>query len=490
MGTDQVTIVQLSGTTKAYSVTTVIQHPLPQHADPAEQDALQRQSLRELVDSQRFRADTILATLPAHKAVLRNLSLPFKDPRRIRQTLKGVLEEHMPFEPEDVVADFQPLPPQNSGDTPLLVAAIPQEVIASHLGLLQDIGLEPTIIDLDVFALANAALLGSSHLGNNAVLIDHNPTRTLMTVLHRGMPVFARSLTRVLPPTDVSPESQANHLGKHLQHTLYACENVLRQPYDADILLLSGEDRHHLGRLAAALETELEVHAEVWQPTSEHHKPGKTQAIPEDLSQCAVAFGAAIRGLHRQAVGVNLRREHFELHRDIQELRGRLIGLGIMLVLVAGLGLFSLFLNTRFKTQRHTQLRQEIGRIFRDTLPSTRMVQPTDQMREKIRDIEERLRAFGGVTGAQLSGLQILREVSTQVPSSITVDIDTLTITTDTTDLSGTTDSYDNVVKLKDALEASSFFTTVKITNTKTDVKNKVAFKLTITTTRTPEDTP
>jgi general secretion pathway protein L len=488
MGTEKVTIVQLSGTTKAYSVTTVIQHPLPRHADPAEQDALQRQSLRELVDGQRFRADTILATLPAHKAVLRNLSLPFKDPRRIRQTLKGVLEEHMPFEPEDVVADFQPLPPQNSGDTPLLVAAIPQEVIASHLGLLQDIGLEPTIIDLDVFALANAALLGSSHLEHNAVLIDCNPARTLMTVLHRGMPVFARSLTQGLAPTDVSPESQANHLGKHLQHTLYACENVLQQPYDPDILLLSGEDRHHLGRLAAALETELEVRAEVWQPTSEHCR--KAQAIPEDLSQCAVAFGAAIRGLHRQAVGVNLRREHFELHRDIQELRGRLIGLGIMMVLVAGLGLFSLFLNTRFKTQRYTQLRQEIGRIFRDTLPSTRMVQPTDQMREKIRDIEERLRAFGGVTGAQLSGLQILREVSTRVPSSIIVDVDTLTITTDTTDLNGTTDSYDNVVKLKDALEASPFFTTVKITNTKTDVKNKVAFKLTITTARTPENTP
>jgi Tfp pilus assembly protein PilN len=78
--------------------------------------------------------------------------------------------------------------------------------------------------------------------------------------------------------------------------------------------------------------------------------------------------------------------------------------------------------------------------------------------------------------------VQILREISARVPASITVNVDNLTITMDTTDLSGTTTSYDDVVKLKDALEASPYFTTVKINNTKADVDNKIAFKLTITT--------
>src|SRR5262249_49236812 len=150
------------------------------------------------------------------------------------------------------------------------------------------------------------------------------------------------------------------------------------------------------------------------------------------------AFGAAARGLHRQAVGVNFRRERFELHRDIQELRGRLIGLGIMLVLVAGLGLCSLYLNNRSKAQRYEQLRAEIGRVFAETFPNVRAVQPTAQMRDKLREFEERLRAFGGVTGAQLSGLQILREVSDHIPAAVTVNVDNLTITTDTIDLSGT----------------------------------------------------
>lgn len=487
IGAESLTLVQLSGTSKAYSVTAALQYPLAQHPDPAEQEALRRQELQELIEAQRLRAaDTVLVTLPTQKAVLRNLVFPFTDPRRIRQVLKGALEEHMPFDPEDVVADFQPISARHTRETPLLVGAVPQELVETQLNRFQEVGLEPTILDLDVFALANATLLGAPSLGNHAVCIDLNPTRTLITMLYRGTAVFARSLARGLPSPDVPLDDVANRLGKQIQHTLYACENTLKQSYEPDMVLLSGSDGNQIGRLAAALEAELDLRTEVWHIASEHYKPGKPPLPPGEQASYAVAFGAALRGLHRQAVGLNLRQERFALHRDIQELRGRLIGLGVILILVAGLGLFSLYLNNRFKSQRYTKLNQEIARVFRKTLPDTRMVQPTFQMQGKIREIEERLRAFGGVTGAQLSGLQILREISARIPASITVNIDTLTITTNTTDLSGTTTSYPDVDRLKEALEASPFFSTVKITNTKTDVANKIAFKLAITTVKNP----
>src|SRR3989449_9657438 len=182
----------------------------------------------------------------------------------------------------------------------------------------------------------------------------------------------------------------------------------------------------------------------------------------------------ALGGLHRRACGVNLRRERFALHKDLEELRSRFIVLGILAVGVIGLGLASLYLNTSYKAQRYAQLQDEITHVFRTTLPEARMVQPIEQLRQKIRELEERLKAFGGMTGAQLSGLQILHEISARTPPSVTLNVDTLAITTGTTDLGGTTESYDDVVKLKTALEASPFFSTVKINNTKTDVGNKI----------------
>jgi Tfp pilus assembly PilM family ATPase len=90
------------------------------------------------VQAHHLQADTIVTKLPAHGAILRNLNSPFKDPRSIRPTIKYELEDHMPFDPEDVVVDFQMLPPQATGSTRLFVAAFPQQEMADHLALFQE----------------------------------------------------------------------------------------------------------------------------------------------------------------------------------------------------------------------------------------------------------------------------------------------------------------------------------------------------------------
>ena len=106
LDTTSITLVRLTGSMKSYDVTLAMHHALPQHDEPQEQAALRRQALHELLDPLRLHGDTILVALPAHDAVLRNLTFPFKDPRRIYQTLKFSLDEHMPFEPEEVDGRF------------------------------------------------------------------------------------------------------------------------------------------------------------------------------------------------------------------------------------------------------------------------------------------------------------------------------------------------------------------------------------------------
>lgn len=484
---EHLTVVQLTGTSKASSLTAAVQQPLRPAAEPAEQAEVQIQALQELVQTHQLRSDTVVTVLSAHRAVLRNLTVPFKDPRRIRQILKGALEDHIPFEPENIVADFLPLPSQQAGETSLLTAAIPQRTIAEHLSIMQAAGLEPAIVDLDVFALANAALFGAVTPGGTAVLVDLNPSRTLMTMLHQDIPVFARSMPHISPTDDTSVDAMTDRLEKQLQHTRYACEHALQQPYEPEMLLLSGSWGTQLGRLATALQEATDLPTRLWQFGHGVPRSDSVHLSPTEQASYAVACGAAFRGLHRPAVGINFRRDNFALYGNLQEMRGRLIGLGVMLAIVAGLGLGNLYLNSRIKRQQYAQLQENIAQVFRETLPDARAVQPLFQMRERIGEFEERLQAFGGVTGVQLSGLQILQEISARVPESITLEVDSLTITTATTDLSGTTASYDNVVKLQESLEASPFFPSVKITNTRTQ-DDKVAFKLTITTTTTQDN--
>ena len=85
----------------------------------------------------------------------------------------------MPFDLDEDVVKYFSDPPQTTGVTRLLVAALPQQEMATHLALFQEAELEPAMVDLDVFALANAAVFGSAFLPSHAVLIDHAVERTL-----------------------------------------------------------------------------------------------------------------------------------------------------------------------------------------------------------------------------------------------------------------------------------------------------------------------
>src|SRR5262249_59888624 len=119
LNTASIPQVRLAGSIKSYDFTLATQHPLPQHDEPQEQAALQRQALHTLLDPLRLHGDSILVALPAHNAVLRNLTFPFKESRRVYQVLKNSLDEHMPYEPEEVVADFHPLPSESKSEAQL-----------------------------------------------------------------------------------------------------------------------------------------------------------------------------------------------------------------------------------------------------------------------------------------------------------------------------------------------------------------------------------
>lgn len=481
LGPQSLTFVQLSGTTKSYEVIATGDLLLPRHEDPDEQQLQCEHALRELVETQGLRSDTIVVTLPATQAALRNVTVPFTDPRRIRKIIKYTLDEYIPFEPDEIVADFQMLPATAPATTPLLAAAMQQDVVSDALSLCQVAGLEPTTIDLDVFALANAAVFGTSALPTHTLLLDVQPTRTLLTLLQNAIPVYARSLTYGWLPQDVPPESYAARLSQQVQHTIYAYDNATDSSYEAEAILLSGMPLEELGALATALQDHLQSPVSSWHlSTNTCTQIGSSAFSTEEQPRYAVAFGAATRGLYRQAAGINLRREQFALHRNVEEFRGHLIALGCLILLVLGLGLGKLYFGNQIKVQSHAHLQQEITKIFQTTLPGTPMKQPTFQLREKVTAMQNRLRAFGGLDGAQLSVLQTLREISAQIPSSITLNVDALTMTPATVDMSGTTTSYDDVVKLKDALESSPAIATVKINTTKATTTNYVTFQLTI----------
>ena len=487
---NHIAMIRLQGHTKSYDVTLALRQSLPAHDDAEQQAVLRRESVQRLVEDHGLRGDNVLVSLPAHRAILRNLALPFRDVRRIRQTIGFALDEHVPFEPEDVVVDFRRLPVQPTPQqTQVLAAAMPKRVIADSLALLTDAGLEPGVLDLDVFGVADAAVLGSSGLPGKTVVLHAGADRSLLTLMHDGAPVFARSLAQG-PRAEDGELPDAERLVRQLQHTLYACEDTLRQAYEPDLLLLSGPCREQLPALAAGMEESTGIPSRVWQLQAPGYQPSGGPVEGHHPTAHDVALGSALRGLHRQLRGFNLRRGEFAPHSNLRELRGKLVALGVMACAVGALGLGNLYLQNHFKAQRLDRVQNGIASVFSEILPGARMVQPLAQAQERMRDLERRVRAFGGLAGSQLSTLQILRELSARVPASLRLEVDNLAINGDSVEMSASAASYDNVVSLQNALAASPLLADVTINNTRQGSNNTVQFRLSLRAPNGLEGTP
>jgi Tfp pilus assembly protein PilN len=115
-------------------------------------------------------------------------------------------------------------------------------------------------------------------------------------------------------------------------------------------------------------------------------------------------------------------------------------------------------------------LDQNIKEVFRKTFPeATRIVDPVQQMRVKIKEMKKSTRP--GVRGQGV--LQILKEISQRVPKSLDMHVTRLVVDPETVRMSGDTDTFNAVDTIKNRLEPSAHFSAVTITSANRDRTGK-----------------
>jgi type IV pilus assembly protein PilM len=105
-------------------------------------------------------------------------------------------EQHVPFDMENVELDFQILDPEGDGlqMTVLLVAA-KRDLVENKIALLNEVGLQPAIIDVDAFALHNAFEINYPDAMSGVVgLVNIGHEMTNINILEEGIPVLTRDL--------------------------------------------------------------------------------------------------------------------------------------------------------------------------------------------------------------------------------------------------------------------------------------------------------
>ena len=126
--------------------------------------------------------DLILSALPGELVVKRMLSLPFKDQRRLTQTVPFALEEHLPVGVDESVVAFTRVG-QEDDKTLVMAAMVRKDDLRRHLELLARAGINPTTVTLSALALAALLARVRNGQGGAHLLVDLDQGSTSMVLL-------------------------------------------------------------------------------------------------------------------------------------------------------------------------------------------------------------------------------------------------------------------------------------------------------------------
>jgi Tfp pilus assembly PilM family ATPase len=203
-------LVVLDGSPKRHRITAFHTGEFPRGGDDplAEAAAVLKAAAKQC----NVPTDNVAIAVDTGLAAFRTLKMPDLDESKIEAVLKFEVESELPqWNIDDVVIDFQKIA-SGSGETSLLVSAVPKTDIAREIEVATRAGVEPLEAELEATAMINAALAAEiCHVDDAQVLVHVGEVSTAVVVMDgarvRSMrAVHIGALSR--EPAQAAPEEE------------------------------------------------------------------------------------------------------------------------------------------------------------------------------------------------------------------------------------------------------------------------------------------
>jgi type IV pilus assembly protein PilM len=124
--------------------------------------------------------------------------MPLPD-QELKQAIRYEADKYIPFEVDEVILDCQRIEEPMPGEQMRVVlVAVKKTMIEEHVAMLDRLGLQPAVIDVDVFALGNAFEARNTRLGVNDEevrgLVDIGASKTNINIMRGNTCSFTREI--------------------------------------------------------------------------------------------------------------------------------------------------------------------------------------------------------------------------------------------------------------------------------------------------------
>ena len=413
-----------------------------------------------------------IASFPSYQISYRNIQVPFKNRKKIRQVLPFELETTLPFNVEDLVIDFNSLTSNDNAD--LIVAAVEKAGIQLYLNKLKSFNVNPKIITVGGSATA-LCLAELADTPDNFLFVDTGNEKCAVFIVRSRQVYYIRSFR--LNSIDTS---KIESLCLNIKQAISTFEEIFHLDFQADVIITTGNSIGETG-FEQEMESILGIsvkRTDLVAGTSVQIKnhPGNSWK-PERMDNAFALSLVELKGLN----SLNFNKDHFSLKKYWEENKKALVITGFLAGVVLATSFSNVMVNTYLMDKKLSSIEHKITDLFKTTFPDVKnIVDPLHQMRVGIQKAQKSS-LFQEETHRDIRAIDILYEISRLIPEEIDVEVTKFVFGFENLMLTGNTDTFNSVNKIKSKLEQADFFKKVIISSANIDkAENRVRFKLQI----------
>jgi type IV pilus assembly protein PilM len=154
------------------------------------------EAIKQLFADAGIKPKNVVTAVGGRDVIIKKIPMDRMKEHEARELIRWEAEQHVPFDMDNVELDFQILDPEGDGlQMAVLLVAAKRELIETKMSLLSDIGVAPSVIDVDAFALHNAFEVNYPDAMKGIVgLVNIGHEITNVNILEEGVPVLTRDL--------------------------------------------------------------------------------------------------------------------------------------------------------------------------------------------------------------------------------------------------------------------------------------------------------
>jgi type IV pilus assembly protein PilM len=198
IGSHSVKVCQLKRTDKAYSIVNLGSAVLPEGAvddGAVNEPEVVASVISELFKNLKIKKKKVGISISGYSVIVKKVNLAVMKDNEMEEHIMTEAEQYIPFDIEDVYIDFQDLKTNKDGyeRTDVMLVAAKKEIVDDYLDMLDSIGLQTTLVDIDGFAFENTYEYNKPKSGNVA-LIDIGASKMHINIISKGISVVARDI--------------------------------------------------------------------------------------------------------------------------------------------------------------------------------------------------------------------------------------------------------------------------------------------------------